>query len=106
MEKQLLDLIREGKVDEIAAAMIGLRLKVAGKALDELMHSTAQKIGELYKQYEAEYHVLGSTVVLYYKDNLFARDHKEQEFEIQLVCGSGKYVEQIRDSLMKEETRK
>ena len=102
MEKQLLDFIQEGKVDEIAAAMIAARLKIAGKALDELMHSTTQKLDELYEQYGEEYRILGSTVVLYYKDHLFAHDHKEQEFEAQVVCGPRRYVEQIRDSLIKK----
>lgn len=102
MEKQLLDIIREGKeVDEVSAMMIGARLKVAGKALDEVMHKVAEKLESLYKQYEDEYRLMGSTIVLYYKDRLFAASHKDDEFEVCMINGNGRFIEQIREDLNK-----
>lgn len=102
MEKQLLDIIHSGKeIDEVSTAMIEARLKVAGKALDKVIHDAVGELEKLYKQYEDEYRLMGSTVVLYYKDRPFEKTHKDDEFEVSTINGNGRFIQQIRDDLNK-----
>jgi len=107
MEKQLLDAIKNGTLDEISTAMIAARVKVASQELDKLMHDTAEKLFKLYEQYQAEYRISGSTVILYYKDKLFEVIHPgDDQFEVEVVNGRGKYVSQAREALNKMEVHK
>lgn len=106
MEQALLDKLKNGTADDIDLEMIAARCKVAGKALDEVCHEFCDRIEKLYDEYEAEYKLLHSTVVMFYKDRLFEVNNPNNNFEIAIISGYGKYIEEIRDSLMEEETRK
>lgn len=105
MEQQLVEAIGNGKVDEVAAAMISARLKVAGKALDEVVHKAADEIHEVFLKYPDEFRLLGSTIIMYYKDRLFDINNPN-EFEVEMVDGHGKFVEQAKQKLNAVETRK
>lgn len=105
MEQQLKDAINNGTVDEISQAMIKARLKVAGKALDTVVHEAADKIHEIYLKYPDELMLLGSTVILYYKDRLYDIDNPN-EFEIEMIDGHGKFVEQAKQKINAMETRR
>lgn len=105
MEKQLLDALKTGKLDEIGTEMLAARVKVATGELDKLMHDTVEKLSRLYEQYQAEYRISGSTVVLFYKDKLFEMIHPgEDKFEAEIVSGHGKFIRQAIVSL--QETTK
>ena len=106
MEQALLKAITNGTVDEVDMDMIKSRLIVAGKALDKVCHDFAKRISELYEQYETEYKLLKSTVAFYYKDKLYESQHPEPgDFEIEMLHGHGRYFEEIRDILNKENFR-
>lgn len=108
MEQQLKDAIANGTIigDEIATAMIKARLSQAGKKLDALCHTFANELEQIFKDHKDELTLLGSTVVFYYKDRLFECERPgDDEFEIAMIDGHGKFVEQIRNDLSKVETR-
>ena len=105
MEQQLVEAIDKGEVDEIAAAMIKARLKAAGKALDDVVHKAADEIHEVFLKYPDEFRLLGSTIVMYYKDRLFDIDNPN-DFEVELIDGHGKFVEQAKQKLNAVETRR
>ena len=107
MEQQLLDALKSGTLDEVGEEMLASRIKVATAELDELVHDFSQKIAKLYVVHQAEYHVTGSTVVLFYKDRLFELLHPEEDkFEVEAITGYSRYIAQARESLNKVEVHK
>lgn len=109
MEQQLKDAIANGTVigDEVATAMLKARLKVAGKKLDALCHTFANELEQIYKDYKDELVLLGSTTVFYYKDKLFECERPgDDKFEIAMIDGHGKFIEQICNNLATVRTRK
>lgn len=108
MEQQLKDAINNGTWDdEIASEMIKARLATAGRKLDNVCHTFANALEQMYKEYCDELGLLGSTVIFYYKDRLFELERPgDDQFEIAMIDGYGKFIEQFRDDLNKLETRK
>lgn len=105
MEQQLKERLKNGTYDEVDEAMAMARLKLAGKTLDAAVSKAADEIHEIFQQYHDELMMLGSTVILYYKDRLY--DINEPgEFQVELIDGHGKFVEQAKQKLNAVETRK